>query len=193
MKKGFSQSSEATELLWPFLPWILLSTVTGIGAGAATVALLDTINHVLHHPEGLTVNLLLIFTTLCILVLIGRVVSDISTNRVGQRLVAQVRKVLARKILEAPIDVLERYRTHRLIPVLTQDIDMISDVAFTLASTVIAIAHRAGLSGLPCVVVPPVIYGTDCGTDRGCHSAGMGAGPGCCWFLESKGFRGNSS
>ena len=147
MKKGFSQSSEVTELLWPFLPWILLSTVTGIGAGAATVALLDTINHVLHHPEGLTVNLLLIFTTLCILVLIGRVVSDISTNRVGQRLVAQVRKVLARKILEAPIDVLERYRTHRLIPVLTQDVDMISDVAFTLASTVIAIAIVLGCLG----------------------------------------------
>ncbi|PXX13679.1 putative ATP-binding cassette transporter [Nitrosomonas ureae] len=147
MKKRFNQSSEVTELLRPFLAWIMLSAGAGIAAGAATVALLDTINHVLHYPEGLTGNLLLVFTALCVLVLIGRMVSDMSTNLVGQRLVAQIRKTLARKILGAPIDALERYRTHRLMPVLTQDIDMISDVAFTLASTVIAIAIVLGCLG----------------------------------------------
>ncbi len=56
-----------------------------------------------------------------------------STNFVGQRVVAQVRKSLAQKILSAPIDALERYRTHRLMPVLSQDVDMISDVAFALS------------------------------------------------------------
>lgn len=135
------------ELLRPFLPWIMLSAGAGIAAGAATVALLHTINHVLHYPDGLTGNLLLVFTALCILVLIGRMVSDMSTNLVGQRLVAQLRKTLARKILGAPIDALERYRTHRLMPILTQDIDMISDVAFTLASTVIAVAIVLGCLG----------------------------------------------
>lgn len=84
---------------------------------------------------------------LVFVVLIGRMASDMSTNLVGQRLVAQIRKTLARKILGAPIDALERYRTHRLMPVLTQDIDMISDVAFTLASTVIAIAIVLGCLG----------------------------------------------
>lgn len=115
MKKRFNQSSEVTELLRPFLAWIMLSAGAGIAAGAATVALLDTINHVLHYPEGLTGNLLLVFTALCVLVLIGRMVSDMSTNLVGQRLVAKIRKTLARKILGAPIDALERYRTHRLM------------------------------------------------------------------------------
>lgn len=147
MKTEFNQSSSITELLWPFLPWILLSIAAGAAAGVATVTLLDTINHVLHDPQGLTENLLLMFTALCAVVLVGRMVSDMSTNYVGQRLVAQIRKALARKILGAPIDALERYRTHRLIPILTQDIEMISDVTFSLASTVIAIAIVLGCLG----------------------------------------------
>ena len=46
MKKRSNQSSEVTELLGPFLTWIMLSAGAGIAAGAATVALLDIINHV---------------------------------------------------------------------------------------------------------------------------------------------------
>lgn len=139
-----TQAAEITRLLRPFFPWIALSAITGIGAGAATVALLGTINHVLNRPGGMAGGLLLTFIALCAAALVGRAVSDMSTNRVGQRLVAQVRKGLAQKILAAPIDALERYRTHRLMPVLTQDVDMISDAAFVLASTVIAIAIALG-------------------------------------------------
>lgn len=138
------RSAEIRQLLKPFLPWIVLSAVTGIGAGAATVALLETINQVLNRPGGMAGSLFLTFIGLCLVALVGRAVSDMSTNYVGQKLVAQVRKSLAQKILAAPIDALERYRTHRLMPVLTQDVDMISDVAFALASTVIAIAIAVG-------------------------------------------------
>ncbi len=45
---------EFARLLKPFLPWILLSAVMGIGAGAATVALLSTINQVLNRQGGLS-------------------------------------------------------------------------------------------------------------------------------------------
>ncbi|HSI49073.1 MAG TPA: cyclic peptide export ABC transporter [Ideonella sp.] len=137
-------ASEMGRLLRPFLPWIVLSAVTGIAAGAATVALLGTINQVLNRPGGLAGGLLLTFVSLCVAALVGRALSDISTNWVGQQLVAQVRTGLAQKILAAPIDALERYRTHRLMPVLTQDVDMISDVAFALASTTIALAVALG-------------------------------------------------
>ena len=51
--------AEIGRLLKPFLPWISLSAVTGIGAGAATVALLGTINRVLNQPGGLAGGLLL--------------------------------------------------------------------------------------------------------------------------------------
>lgn len=137
-------TSELGRLLKPFLPWVLLSAVTGICAGAATVALLGTINQVLNREGGMAGGLLLTFVGLCAVALLGRMASDVSTNFVGQRLVAQVRKSLAQKILSAPIDALERYRTHRLMPVLSQDVDMISDVAFVLSSTLIAFAIALG-------------------------------------------------
>lgn len=134
-------------LLRPFLPWAVLSVVAGVSAGAATVALLGTINHVLNRSGGMTGDLLGSFVVLCVLSLSGRMISDMSTNLVGQRLVAQIRKLLARKILGAPIDALERYRSYRLTPVLTQDVDMISDVAFTFSSSIIALSIALGCFG----------------------------------------------
>ena len=144
MENASRPPSEVLRLLRPFLPWMALSVVTGICAGGATVALLATINQVLNRPGGLAGGLLLTFIALCATVLVCRAASDMSGNFVGQRLVAQLRKELASKILAAPIDALERYRTHRLMPVLTQDVDMISDVAFVLSSMLIASAVMLG-------------------------------------------------
>jgi putative ATP-binding cassette transporter len=147
---------EIGRLLKPFLPWIVLSAVTGISAGAATVALLGTINGVLNQPGGLAGGLLLTFIGLCGVALFGRMASDVSTNFVGQRLVAQVRKSLAQKILAAPIDALERYRTHRLMPVLSQDVDMISDVAFALSGMLISLAVALGCLAYLAYLSPPL-------------------------------------
>jgi putative ATP-binding cassette transporter len=150
------KSGEVSALLKPFLPWLLVSAVTGIAAGAATVALLGTINEVLNRPGGMAGGLLLTFVALCAVALVGRAASSMCTNLVGQKLVAQVRKSLARKILAAPIDALERYRTHRLMPVLTGDVDMISDAAFVLSSAVIALAITLGCLGYLAWLSPPL-------------------------------------
>lgn len=141
---GNGNRAEVARLLKPFYPWILLSVVTGVFAGVATVALLRTINQVLNQQGSMAGGLLLTFIGLCLVALFGRMASDISTNFVGQQLVAQVRKSLAQKILSAPIDALERYRTHRLMPVLSQDVDMISDAAFVLSTALIAMAVALG-------------------------------------------------
>ncbi|MDT0137338.1 cyclic peptide export ABC transporter [Acidovorax sp. PRC11] len=138
------RASEVAHLLRPFLPWIALSTVCGLASGAATVLLLRTVNDTLNQEAGLSGGLLWTFVALCVAALGGRLMSDVSTNFVGQRLVAQVRISLARKILSAPIDALERYRTHRLMPVLSQDVDMISDAAFVLSSALIGSAIALG-------------------------------------------------
>lgn len=156
MENASRPRSEVLRLLRPFLPWMALSVVTGICAGGATVALLATINQVLNRPGGLAGGLLLTFIALCATVLVCRATSDMSGNFVGQRLVAQLRKELASKILAAPIDALERYRTHRLMPVLTQDVDMISDVAFVLASNVIALAIALGCLAYLALLSPPL-------------------------------------
>lgn len=142
-----NQARELLQLLRPFFPWILLSAITGVGAGVATVALLGVVNQVLAGGSGMAGDVLLSFVALCLAALLGRAVSHVSTNWVGQRLVAEVRKSLARKILSAPIDALERYRTHRLMPVLSQDVDMISDVIFALATTLVSVATVLGCLG----------------------------------------------
>ncbi|MFT3803155.1 MAG: cyclic peptide export ABC transporter [Burkholderiaceae bacterium] len=142
-----TQARELFQLLRPFLPWMVLSALTGVGAGAATVALLAVINRVLSGGSEMTGEVLLSFVGLCGAALAGRAISNVSTNRIGQRLVGEVRLSLARKILSAPIDTLERYRTHRLMPVLTQDVDMISDVIFDLAATLVAAVTVAGCLG----------------------------------------------
>ncbi|MFT4102391.1 MAG: cyclic peptide export ABC transporter, partial [Burkholderiaceae bacterium] len=142
-----TQARELFQLLRPFLPWMVLSALTGVGAGAATVALLAVINRVLSGGSEMTGEVLLSFVGLCGAALAGRAISNVSTNRIGQRLVGEVRLNLARKILSAPIDTLERYRTHRLMPVLTQDVDMISDVIFDLAATLVAAVTVAGCLG----------------------------------------------
>ena len=135
---------ELLRLLRPYWAWLLLSALAGAAAGAATVALLARLTDVIHQPDGITSGLLSALLALSAMTLVGRAVSLIATNWVGQRLVAQVRQALARKILAAPIDALERYRTHRLIPVLTHDVDTISSTVFALAALAIAIAVALG-------------------------------------------------
>lgn len=133
-----------TRVLTSFWPPLLLAVVAGATASVATVALLAVINRALHGADGLSQALFLGFAGLCGVTLLGRATSDIAINVVGQRLVADVRRMLGRQILAAPIDALERYRTHRLIPVLTHDVDMISDVAFVAAGLAISTAVVIG-------------------------------------------------
>ena len=52
-----------------------------------------------------------------------------------------------RQILDAPIDELERFRTHRLTPVLTHDIGMVSGLCLSLPMTVVAATIVLGCLG----------------------------------------------
>ena len=89
-------------------------------------------------------GLLATFAGLCAVVVVGSILSDIGTNYVGQHVIARLREELSRKILLAPIDQIERFRTHRLIPVLTHDVDVISDFAFNLAPLAVSLSVTLG-------------------------------------------------
>lgn len=121
-----------------------MSVVTGLLAGAATVALLATVNGALHRAGGMTREGLLLYVALCLAALAGRGASDVCTNLVGQRVVAQLRKGLAEHILHAPLQALERFQGHRLMPILTADVEIVSHIAFTLSATLISAAVAAG-------------------------------------------------
>ncbi|MGJ4925636.1 cyclic peptide export ABC transporter [Bradyrhizobium sp. HKCCYLS2038] len=117
-------------LLRPYWKLVLAAILLGLVGGASVAGLLAVVNKGLYAGSGDVGHLVASFAGLCVLIVIGSVGSDISANIVGQRIIAALRKSLASRILMAPIDELESYRAHRLIPVLTKDVDAISDFAF---------------------------------------------------------------
>ncbi|MFJ2986099.1 MULTISPECIES: cyclic peptide export ABC transporter [unclassified Pseudomonas] len=138
---------ELFTLLRPFWPLVAVSIVLGMIGGLSVTVLLATINQALHSDAGLTQGVVLGFAGLCVLALGCTICSDIGTNHVGQHIIATLRKTLGEKVLAAPIDQIERYRSHRLIPVLTRDVDTISAFAFVFAPLAISLTVVIGCMG----------------------------------------------
>ncbi|QQZ40294.1 cyclic peptide export ABC transporter [Pseudomonas sp. SK3(2021)] len=134
-------------LLRPFRATVVISVALGMVGGLAITLLLATINNALHSQTGMTQGVVLTFAALCLLALTSSIVSDIGTNYVGQRIIAALRKDLGEKVLSAPITQIERYRSHRLIPVLTHDVDTISDFSFAFTPLAIAATVTLGCLG----------------------------------------------
>jgi len=139
-----STLSELLSLIKPMRGILIVSVVLGILGGLSITGLLATINQALHNDGITSSGLLLAFGGLCALALLGSILSDIGTNHVGQHVIAKLRIDLGSRILSAPIDQLERYRTHRLIPVLTHDVDTVSDFAFAFAPLAVSLSVTLG-------------------------------------------------
>lgn len=134
-------------LLKPFWLLVTVSTVLGMLGGLSITTLLALINQTLHASEGLNQGVVLAFAGLCLVALLSSILSDIGTNHVGQHIIAKLRKELGEKVLSAPIEQIERFRSHRLIPVLTHDVDTISDFAFAFAPLAISLTVTLGCLG----------------------------------------------
>lgn len=131
---------ETLSILKPFWPQVLLSALLGIAGGVSITALLATINRAMNAETGPDLGLALLFALFCLLSLLCSTLSKLLTNQVGQRVIANLRRELAARILVAPIEQLERYRAHRLPPVLLNDIGTLSGFALSVAPMLIAFA-----------------------------------------------------
>ncbi len=138
---------ELFALLKPFRLIVAASIFLGMVGGLSVTVLLATINNALHSDSGLTQGVVALFAGLCLLALASSICSDIGTNYVGQHIIAKLRKQLGEKVLSAPIEQIERYRSHRLIPVLTHDVDTISDFAFAFAPLAVSLTVTLGCLG----------------------------------------------
>ncbi len=147
---------ELLSLLRPFRLIVAGSIVLGIVGGLSITLLLATINKALHAENSLGHGLAWSFAGLCFLALCCSILSDIGTNRVGQSIIAALRKELGEKVLSAPIEQIERYRSHRLIPVLTHDVDTISDFAFAFAPLAISFTVTLGCLGYLAILSWPI-------------------------------------
>lgn len=139
--------SEVLGLLRPFRVVVVVSILLGMLGGLSITALLATINDALNADGSPSPQVLATFIGLCAAALLTSILSDIGTNHVGQHIIAGLRKSLGEKVLLAPIEQIERFRTHRLIPVLTHDVDTVSDFAFSFAPLAIAFTVTLGCLG----------------------------------------------
>lgn len=135
---------ETFALLNPFKLLVVTAAVMGIISGISITSLLATINEAISIEGGPDSDLVLKFAGLCCLVLTCTTLSNLAINYVGQHVVLHLRQRLSKKIMTAPIEQLERFRSHRLIPVLVQDVQTVSGFALSVAPLVISFAVTLG-------------------------------------------------
>ena len=134
---------ETNSLLKPFRLRILIAALLGIFSGLATTALLATINLTLN-ADGSNNQLIATFVGLCLLVMACTAGSNLMVNYIGQHVILRLRQSLAKKVLLAPIEQLERFRSHRLIPVLVDDVDTINKFVLDIAPLIVSFAITLG-------------------------------------------------
>lgn len=172
---------ELLSLLKPYRRIVISSITLGIIGGLSVTALLATVNRGLHSADGMGTGVVLAFAGLCLLALLSSIGADIGTNFVGQKVIAKLRKDLGAKVLATPIEQIERYRTHRLIPVLTHDVDTISDFAFAFAPLAISTTVILGCLGYLAVLSWPIFLMT---------LLAIGIGSAVQYVAQSKGIKG---
>ena len=129
-------------LLRPF--WLLaaLATALGLMSGGAAVVLLGRINQAL--TEGGTTAGLLALGGLVVLTLGTAFASEVGNTIVGQKVIAKLRRDLCRQIASAPQAQIEQVTTHRLMAVLTGDLEALSGATLNIAPIAVAAATVAG-------------------------------------------------
>ncbi|MFT4198427.1 MAG: ABC transporter transmembrane domain-containing protein, partial [Pseudoxanthomonas sp.] len=136
--------AETLRLLRPFTALGLFGACTGVVSGLATAWLLAVINDELHRPADFGWQSAFGFAALCALSVGGTAIAGSINSIVGQKLIASLRKDISARILQAPIATLEASRPHRLMAVLTGDVDTVSVFTFNMSGYAIALAITIG-------------------------------------------------
>ncbi|GGC89033.1 cyclic peptide export ABC transporter [Chelatococcus reniformis] len=147
---------EALRLLKPFWPLSALGTGIGILSGLATAGLLATVNRGLHDAGATPWQLLAGLAGLGILSVGGTAIAGALNSIVGQRLIAALRKDISARILRTPIATLEAHRPHRLMAVLTSDVEIVSIFTFNFSGYAIALAISIGSFAYLAALSPPL-------------------------------------
>lgn len=135
---------ETYALIKPFRFRMLAAAALGIASGLSTTALLATLNLTLNAADGPNSHLIATFAGLCLLVMACSTSSNLIINYIGQHIILQLRQRLAKQVLLAPITQLEQFRSHRLIPILVNDVGTISQFVLDIAPLIVSFAITVG-------------------------------------------------
>ncbi len=105
---------------------VALAGLIGAASGAASVGLIVLIMHTLRDPGASTAATIRLFSALCVLILLTRIISQMVLCRMTQANIAELRISLCRRILASPLKHLEEIGIDRMLGCLTGDVDLVS-------------------------------------------------------------------
>jgi putative ATP-binding cassette transporter len=111
---------------------LILAMLTGMVSGLINTALLALINYALNNRGPAVPKLVLGFIALCLVLPITKLVSEVLLLRLTQGVMLDLRLHLSRRILSAPLRLLEELKPPRLLASLTEDIPNVTNAIITL-------------------------------------------------------------
>lgn len=142
---------------------LLVATLTGLVCGLAAAGLIAIINDGLANFEQLQTTHAVKFAVLALLVVLTRIVADISLLELGQTAVNDLRLHLSRKLVDTPYRRLQELGKHRLLAMLTDDTQVISQavelvpILLVNAGIVIACLGYLGWLSLPLLALTTLL------------------------------------
>lgn len=110
---------------------VIFALVAGIIAGSSETAMIALLTGLLDVSAPPSWNVVWSFVSLCLVMLISGIVSQILLIRLAQHTVFELRTRLSRQILGTPLRQLEMIGAHRLLAVLSEDVNVL---AMTIAA-----------------------------------------------------------
>ncbi|MBD1924530.1 cyclic peptide export ABC transporter [Microcoleus sp. FACHB-831] len=113
---------------------VTLAAIAGLLSGASSVGLIALINLSLRNAKLPADQLAWSFFGLCLVLLITTAASQILIARLSQGVIFNLRMVLTRRILACPLRHLEEIGSHRLLALLTEDVEAVSNASISVST-----------------------------------------------------------
>lgn len=123
---------------------VIPAVLVGVVAGTVSASLVALISSKVAAPGGATVAFILAFIGLSLFDMATVYVSGLLSIRLSQATVFEMRMRICRKVLSAPLRLLEEVGQHRVIAVLTQDIPDITAAVLSVPQLCIHVAVLTG-------------------------------------------------
>jgi len=127
-------------LLWRSHPWLTLMTLlTGIISGVASIAVIKIINQAIHE-ESLQLQSLYWFVGLSAVSLLFRNGAALFPAYASMRIMTRLRIALCRKILATPLEEVDRRGAPNVLTMLTSDIPQLNSTLVIMPSVLVELA-----------------------------------------------------
>lgn len=111
---------------------LIVVILCGVASGLINTALLAIVNVTLRQAGPSSKGMVWSFIGFCVVLPVARFISEVLLVRLASGTIFDLRMRLCRRILSAPLRLLEELGTHRLLATLTDDIPSISSALTTL-------------------------------------------------------------